>query len=130
MNVTINQRYIIIFLLAVIFVLALLKGLDQSQQVEELSSSKLQPSDTQPVTINSTPKPKQTSAKSNDLVLINSASAAEIAKSLEGIGEAIAQRIVLRRQKQGPFKNFEQLKTVSGVGEAKIEANKQRISFD
>ena len=130
MNVTINQRNIIIFLLAVIFVLALLKGLDQSQQVEELSSSKLQPSDTQPVTINSTPKPKQTSAKSNDLVLINSASAAEIAKSLEGIGEAIAQRIVSRRKKQGPFKNFEQLKTVSGVGEAKIEANKQRISFD
>jgi competence protein ComEA len=130
MNVTINQRYIIIFLLAVIFVLALLKGLEQSKQVEELSSSKLQLADTQPVTIVSTPKPKQTGAKSNNLVLINSASAAEIAKSLEGIGEAIAQRIVLRRQKQGPFKNFEQLKTVSGVGEAKIEANKQRISFD
>lgn len=130
MNVTINQRYIIIFLLAVIFVLALLKGLEQSKQVEELSSSKLQLADTQPVTIVSAPKPKQTGAKSNNLVLINSASAAEIAKSLEGIGEAIAQRIVLRRQKQGPFKNFEQLKTVSGVGEAKIEANKQRISFD
>lgn len=130
MNVTINQRYIIIFLLAVIFVLALLKGLEQSKQVEELSSSKLQLADTQPVTIVSSPKPKQTGAKSNNLVLINSASAAEIAKSLEGIGEAIAQRIVLRRQKQGPFKNFEQLKTVSGVGEAKIEANKQRISFD
>lgn len=130
MNVTINQRYIIIFLLAVIFVLALLKGLDQSQQVEELSSSKLQLADTQPVNIVSPPKPKQTGTKSNNPVLINSASAAEIAKSLEGIGEAIAQRIVLRRQKQGPFKNFEQLKTVSGVGEAKIEANKQRISFD
>ena len=130
MNVTINQRNIIIFLLAVIFVLALLKGLEQSKQVEELSSSKLQLADTQPVTIVSTPKPKQTGTESNNLVLINSASAAEIAKSLEGIGEAIAQRIVLRRQKQGPFKNFEQLKTVSGVGEAKIEANKQRISFD
>ena len=130
MNVTINQRNMIIFLLAVIFVLALLKGLDQSQQVEELSSSKLQLSDTQPVTINSTPKPKQTSAKSNNLVLINSASAGEIAKSLEGIGEAIAQRIVSRRKKQGPFKNFEQLKTVSGVGEAKNEANKHRISFE
>lgn len=110
MNVTINQRYIIIFFLAVIFVLALLKGLDQSQQVEELSSSKLQLSDTQPVTIVSIPKPKQTGAKSNNLVLINSAYAGEIAKSLEGIGEAIAQRIVSRRQKQGSFKNIEQLK--------------------
>jgi competence protein ComEA len=130
MNVTINQRYIIIFLLAVIFVLALLKGLEQSKQIEELSSSKLQLADTQPVTIVSSPKPKQTGAKSNNLVLINSASAEEIAKNLEGIVKAIAKRIVTRRQKQGPHQNFEQLKAVYGVGEAKIEANRQRISFD
>jgi len=88
------------------FVIALLKGLDHSRQVEELSSNKLQLSDIQLVTINSTPKPKHTSAKSNDLVLINSAYAAEIAKSLEGIGDVIAQGIVSRRKKQGHFKNF------------------------
>ena len=63
-------------------------------------------------------------------VIINNASAAEIAKNLEGIGDAIASRIVLRRQQYGPYRNFEQLKAVSGVGMAKIEANKQRISFD
>ena len=66
----------------------------------------------------------------HESIKINSASAKEIANKLEGIGEAIAQRIVRRREKQGPFQDFEQLKAVSGVGTAKIEANKQRISFE
>jgi competence protein ComEA len=130
MNISVNQRVIILVALVPIFLLALQKGLDQSNQVEELSSSKLQLSDTQPVTVVSTPKLKQIDTASNGLVLINSASAEEIAKNLEGIGKAIAKRIVTRRQKQGPYQNFDQLKAVSGVGEAKIEANKQRISFD
>ena len=130
MNISVNQRVIILVALVIVFVLALLKGLDQSNQVEELSSSKLQLSDTQPVTVVSTPKLKQIDTASNGLVLINSASAEEIAKNLEGIGKAIAKRIVTRRQKQGPYQKFDQLKAVSGVGEAKIEANRQRISFD
>ena len=130
MNISVNQRVIILVALVTVFVLALLKGLDQSKQVEELSSSKLSLSDSQPAEIVTNLQSEQIDAKSNNLVLINSASAKEIANNLEGIGEAIAHRIITRRQQQGPFKSFEQLKAVSGVGEAKIEANKKRISFD
>ena len=56
--------------------------------------------------------------------------AEEIAKNLKGIGVAIAQRIVLRGQQQGPYQNFDQLKAVSGVGVAKIVANRDKISFE
>ena len=104
MNISVNQRVIILVALVPIFLLALQKGLDQSNQVEELSSSKLQLSDTQPVTVVSTPKLKQIDTASNGLVLINSASAEEIAKNLEGIGKAIAKRIVTRRKKQGSIR--------------------------
>ena len=61
---------------------------------------------------------------------MDSTSVKEIPENLDGIGEAIANPIIAQRQKQGKFKNFEQLKAVSGVGIAIIEANKQRISFD
>ena len=104
-------------------------GLNQSNEVEELSSTKLQFSDTQPVAIIPATKQKLDTAI-DKVVLINSASAEEIAQELDGIGQAIAKRIVTRRQTQGRFENFEQLKAVSGVGMAKIEVNRQRISFD
>ena len=113
-----------------IFVLALLRGIMQSTEIEQSITNP------PPIAINQQKnKLPQTKIKLDDSVLdkplrINSASAKEIADKLEGIGEAIAQRIVLRRQKQGPFQDFEQLKSVSGVGTAKIEANKQRISFE
>lgn len=104
-------------------------GLNQSNGVEELSSAKLQFSDTQPVAIIPATKQKLDTAV-DKVVLINSASAEEIAQELDGIGQAIAKRIVTRRQTQGRFENFEQLKAVFGVGMAKIEVNRQRISFD
>lgn len=130
MKVRVNQRSTLLVILAFIFVLALLRGIMQSREVEQSITK------TPPIAINhqknQLPKSKvNIDASGLDKPLrINSASAEEIANKLEGIGEAIAQRIVLRRQKQGPFKDFEQLKSVSGVGIAKIEANKQRISFE
>ena len=130
MKVTVNQRSVLLVILAMIFVLALLRGIMQSSEVEQSITKP------PPIAINHQKnKLPQSKTKRDDLGLdkplrINSASAKEIANKLEGIGEAIAQRIVLRRQKQGPFQDFEQLKSVSGVGTAKIEANKQRISFE
>ena len=129
MKISVNQRCVLLVILAMIFVLTLLMGLNQSNEVEELSSTKLQFSDTQPVAIIPATKQKLDTAV-DKVVLINSASAEEIAQELDGIGQAIAKRIVTRRQMQGSFENFEQLKAVSGVGMAKIEVNRQRISFD
>ena len=134
MNVTASQRCILLVILAIIFILALLKGVMQTAEIDELTSTKIQPFSDQVTKAN--PKPKLNPNKGatdedvNKVVLINSASAEEIAKNLKGIGVAIAQRIVLRRQQQGPYQNFDQLKAVSGVGVAKIEANRDRISFD
>lgn len=136
MNVTASQRCILLVILAIIFILALLKGVMQTAEVDELTSTKIQPFSDQVTKSKSKPKPKlnpnksATDVKVNKVVLINSASAEEIAKNLKGIGVAIAQRIVLRRQQQGPYQDFDQLKAVSGVGVAKIEANRDRISFD
>lgn len=129
MKISVNQSCVLLVILAMIFVLTLLMGLNQSNGVEELSSAKLQFSDTQPVAIIPATKQKLDTAV-DKVVLINSASAEEIAQELDGIGQAIAKRIVTRRQMQGRFENFEQLKAVSGVGMAKIEVNRQRISFD
>ncbi|MDG1693864.1 MAG: helix-hairpin-helix domain-containing protein [Porticoccaceae bacterium] len=138
MNVTASQRCILLVILAIIFILALLKGVMQTAEVDELTSTKIQPFSDQVTKSKSKSKPKPklnpnksaTDVKVNKVVLINSASAEEIAKNLKGIGVAIAQRIVLRRQQQGPYQDFDQLKAVSGVGVAKIEANRDRISFD
>jgi competence ComEA-like helix-hairpin-helix protein len=63
------------------------------------------------------------------MVFINSASAEELAGNLEGIGNAIAERIATRRQQQGLYQNYEQLKSVSGLVMAKFEANRGKISF-
>ena len=125
MNVSVNQRCVILVILAMIFVLALLKGVMQSAEVDEISSTQIQFTASQPNLVKAKPTSPQVDRASKTLVLINSASAEEIAENLDGIGEAIANRIIAKRQKQGPFKNFEQLKAVSGVGIAKIEANKQ-----
>jgi competence protein ComEA len=130
MKVTVNQRSVLLVILAMIFVLALSRGIMQSTEIEQSITNP------PPIAINHQKnKLPQSKTKLDDSGLdkplrINSASAKEIADKLEGIGEAIEQRIVLRRQKQGPFQDFEQLKSVSGVGTAKIEANKQRISFE
>ena len=118
MNVTASQRCILLVILAIIFILALLKGIMQTAEIDELTSTKIQPFSDQVTKAN--PKPKLNPNKGatdedvKKVVLINSASAEEIAKNLKGIGVAIAQRIVLRRQQQGPYQNFDQLKAVSG----------------
>ena len=60
-------------------------------------------------------------------VNINTASAAEIQDKLVGIGAKKAQAIVDYRTKNGSFLSVEQLKEVSGIGEATLEKNRSRI---
>jgi competence protein ComEA len=129
-KISIKQRCVLIVILAMVFLLALLNGILQSdqgsQKVSEAETTMKHPE------IKS-PKPSQVSQKDeviNPPLYINHASVNEIAKRLKGVGKKIAQRIVNVREQGGNFKQLEDLKAVPGMGSAKIEANKERISFD
>lgn len=130
MKISIKQRCVLIVILAMVFLLALLNGILQSEQGDqEISETE--------VTMNypeiKSPKPSQVSQKDKIIkspLYINHASVAEIAERLKGVGKKIAQRIVNVRDQAGNFKQLEDLKAVPGMGSAKIQANKERISFD
>jgi competence protein ComEA len=57
---------------------------------------------------------------------INVAAAEELVQ-LEGIGSVKAGNIVEFRERQGPFKQVEDLKKVPGIGQKTFEKNKDRI---
>ena len=57
---------------------------------------------------------------------INTASAEELAQ-LKGIGPSHASKIVVYREKNGPFKMPEDLVQVSGIGQKTFEANQEFI---
>jgi len=57
---------------------------------------------------------------------LNKATAAELSQ-LKGIGMKYAERIVQYRDKNGPFKNVEDLLNVQGIGPKTLEKNKGRI---
>jgi len=59
-------------------------------------------------------------------VNINTAPAEELTK-LQGVGEAIAMRIVEYRETNGPFEKAEDIVKVKGIGEKIFESNKDRI---
>ena len=51
----------------------------------------------------------------------------EVLKSLPGIGESTALKILEYREVHGKFKNIEELKNVSGIGDAKYNLIKNQI---
>ena len=57
---------------------------------------------------------------------LNKATAAELSQ-LKGIGMKYAERIVEYREKNGPFKNVEDLLNVQGIGPKTLEKNKDLI---
>ncbi|MCX8711866.1 helix-hairpin-helix domain-containing protein [Gilliamella sp. B3464] len=62
-------------------------------------------------------------------VNINTASAEELTKVLTGIGASKAKKIVEYREKFGPFVSVEQLKEVSGIGQATLDKNAGKIAL-
>lgn len=62
-------------------------------------------------------------------VNVNTASAAEIAKELKGIGSAEADPIVMYREEHGAFKNLKELTKVKGIGAATIDKNRENITL-
>lgn len=66
--------------------------------------------------------------KNNSKVSINSASLEEL-MTLSGIGEAKANAIISYRQENGNFNTLEDIKNVSGIGDAVFEKIKNNITL-
>ena len=66
-------------------------------------------------------------ADSKQLININKATQEELQK-LTGIGESTAKKIINYREEYGKFKKIEDIKNVSGIGDAKFEAIKKDIT--
>ncbi len=58
---------------------------------------------------------------------INTATVKELTQ-LDGVGDAIAKRIVEYRENAGPFKEPRDLMKVKGIGEKTFEKNKDKIT--
>jgi competence ComEA-like helix-hairpin-helix protein len=129
MKISINQRCVLLVIFAMVFVIAMLNGILQSErrnyEISEDDTTK-----NHPVIESPKPSPSEKDKIVNPPLYINHASVLEIAKRLKGVGRKIAQRIVSAREQSGDFKELKDLKTVHGMGWAKIQANKEIISFD
>lgn len=74
-----------------------------------------------------TEKPSTDNKEENDSkVSINTGTMEELLK-LDGIGESKAKAIIEYREKNGPFKQIEDIMNVSGIGSAMFEKIKERL---
>lgn len=69
-------------------------------------------------------------APESEQVNINQADAATIAEMLDGVGLTKAEAIVSYRELNGEFASLEDLVMVSGIGEATVQRNQEKIRFD
>ncbi len=63
----------------------------------------------------------------NSKVNINTATKEKL-ETLPGVGETTAQKIIDYRETNGKFKTIEDIKNVSGIGDAKFESLKEKIT--
>ncbi|WP_238016477.1 helix-hairpin-helix domain-containing protein [Dactylosporangium sp. AC04546] len=71
--------------------------------------------------------PAPTGAAAGGLVNLNTATAAEL-QTLPGIGEVLAQRIIEFRESHGGFRAVADLRKVEGIGDAKFQQLKDRVT--
>jgi competence protein ComEA len=67
------------------------------------------------------------SAPMAEPVNVNTATAEEIAQSLNGVGDQKARAIVEYREAHGPFKSAQELTAVKGIGEKTVVMNQKDI---
>ena len=63
-------------------------------------------------------------------VNVNTASAAEIAETLKGVGTGKAEAIVAFREEKGAFESADSLAQVKGIGKSTVEKNRERIVIE
>ena len=68
-------------------------------------------------------------AERSPRININRATVAEL-KSLPGVGEATAQRILAYRSKNPPFRRIEELLIIRGISRNRLEQIRNRIRLD
>lgn len=62
-------------------------------------------------------------------VNVNQASVAEL-QVLPGVGPALAERIVAYREAMGPFETVDQLASVKGIGDRKLEKIRPSVTLN
>ncbi|MCZ6827133.1 MAG: ComEA family DNA-binding protein [Gammaproteobacteria bacterium] len=62
-------------------------------------------------------------------VNINTADAETISNELQGVGMTKAQAIVEYRENHGPFRSYDDLTLVKGIGARTVEINRENILF-
>ena len=127
MSDLLNQRVLAVTLVA-IFGVSVYLSITLSQDRADADDIEQQPA----AQVVEKPKPQINNVieyRISEKLMINTATVGQIYTRLDGIGPKIAQQIVDHRNKYGPFKSFEELEAVKGIGPAKINANKHDISF-
>lgn len=61
---------------------------------------------------------------------LNTATAEQLAETLNGVGQARAEAIVAYREENGPFTHIDELVNVRGIGLATLDRNRDRIMLD
>lgn len=64
---------------------------------------------------------------SDGLIDLNTAGAEEL-KTLSGIGDVLAERIIAYREENGPFRRVEEITRVNGIGVKILEENIERLT--
>lgn len=72
---------------------------------------------------------KSTDDEGGARVSINTASAEELARVMNGVGMKKAQAIVSYREEYGPFKSIDDLKQVPGMGNSLVERNLAHLAL-
>jgi len=74
-------------------------------------------------------KKEQVAVTDESTVSINTATAEEFAKVMNGVGMKKAQAIISYREELGQFTDVEQLREVPGIGASLFERNKDRLKL-